>query len=110
VTLNPEVPKPVPIMAMTVAALVARFVWSTELSAAMFVEKRSTTDTLNTPQDRMTLVFASGTEDASLHSTEVSEIQEEDEQAVCAILTDGVLWEQFKFTPQIDKTEEPAIK
>jgi hypothetical protein len=97
-------------MAITVAALVARFVWSTKLSAATLVERRSNTEALNAPQDRMTLVFDSGTEDASLHSTEVSEIQDEDEQAVCAVLTDGVLWEQFKLAPKIDKTEEPAIE
>jgi hypothetical protein len=78
-------------MAIIVVAVVARFVWSTELIATTFVKRKARVEALNVPQDRMTLALDSGAEDASLHNTEVSEIQEENEHTVCAVLTDGVL-------------------
>ena len=59
-------------------------------------------------QDKTTLTLCSETEAASLHATEVCEIHDEEEQAVRATVMEGVLCEQFKLVPQIDKTDEPG--
>jgi hypothetical protein len=96
-------------MVITTAAVVGRFVGPTELSAATFVEKKFVAEAVKGWHDKTTLTFCGETEDASLHATEVCEIHDEEEQAVLATLMDEVLWEQFKFVPQIDKMDEPEV-